>query len=192
MVDPQSCPWEPELYVLYSMKTVRTSLGILIITRLCLRSSSNFSFRQNCVQEKFSFPRSRPNFPVQKPWYFIVLSLILLKLRNLAQLIEIFSTVYWWWGCFEENWKKSNTQHLFIRHANQTMTRYARPAISVFVRIFPFRKPLSFSLMSYPAEIVSFSSINWAPSKGVQLVYLHRNKIVNPSISPCFMLDRFS
>ena len=45
--------------------------------------------------------------------------------------------------------------------AGQTVTRYARPAFSVFVET-PLSKPSLFSLTSYPAEVASFSSTNLA------------------------------
>ena len=57
-------------------------------------------------------------------------------------------------------WRKSSTSHLFQPHANQTMTRYTRPAVSFFLK-FPLSKAVNFSLTFYPAEIASFSSTNF-------------------------------
>ena len=51
--------------------------------------------------------------------------------------------------------------------------------------ILPFRKLLFFGLTSYPAEIAYFNPPNRELSKGVWLVELYRNKIVDPSRSLC-------
>ena len=123
-----------------------------------------------------------------------LLNFSLLKLHILPHLIEIFPTVYGW--CLRGRKVLLHTCfHLFKPvHTSSHITPIRLwwctlvPQLQFLIQFSHFKICFCFSLTSYPAEIAYFRSPNRELSNFVRLMELYRNKIVNPSRSPCLKI----